>query len=83
MLVVGKDYNSRGRLRYAVENLSTGKRAGPNPVSKRGAEIVLRVLQSLPLDWTYPITPEVGARNQEATRDPKLRRWLMNHLEGF
>jgi hypothetical protein len=81
MLVVGKDYNSRGRLRYAVwQVVGSRKMVGPNPVSKRGAEIVLKVLQSLEaLDWTYPITPEAGARNLDAVQDPRLRRWLMNH----
>ena len=85
MLVVGKDYASRGRLRYAVWQdavwqVGSRKMVGPNPVSKRGAEIVLKVLQSLEaLDWTYPITPEAGARNLDAVQDPRLRRWLMNH----
>lgn len=73
MLEVKQIYTNR-RQKYAV--VSEQWRIGPNPLNKRGAEVVLKVLQAL--DLSLDCTPEAQKRNQAAVTSPALRCWLMN-----
>ena len=61
-----------------VDNTHLGLIVGPNPLSMRGAEYVLRVLLRIDLDF-YPQRPGVRHQNTIATGEcEKLQAWTMN-----
>lgn len=62
---------------YSVIN-KKGLRVGPNPVSKRGAELILRILEVLGLDYRYPQPATARQHNSEIVRDAALLDWLHN-----
>ncbi len=63
-------------LGYAVVCYDGEFKVGPNPITKRAAEYVLRIFHVLAIN-THSPQPR-GANGQ--IQDTKLRKWLMNQI---
>lgn len=65
---------------FAVLAAEGRVKIGPNPLTRSGAEHVLKILVILGLDYSFPQPPTARAHNSKIVTDPKLQAWLQGQV---